>query len=65
MPPFFGAEVCEEAGERIVKGRGACDTKVLFSVSLPVTLPTPLLTPDESVVSRHQPISPPVHALAF
>ena len=28
VPPFFGAELCNVEGEMIIKGRGACDTKV-------------------------------------
>lgn len=30
MPPFFGAELGEDGGVAVIKGRGACDTKVLI-----------------------------------
>lgn len=35
VPPFFGAELCSVDGEMVIKGRGACDTKVLVCTRTP------------------------------
>lgn len=31
VPPFFGAELCDVEDNMVIKGRGACDTKVRHS----------------------------------
>ncbi len=33
VPPFFGAELCDTDGGMVIKGRGACDTKVGLEIA--------------------------------
>lgn len=38
VPPFFGAELCDVEGTMVIKGRGACDTKVCLETPCAVSL---------------------------
>lgn len=58
VPPFFGAELCDVDGTMVIKGRGACDTKVcptryyLFFYEISVWRHVPPATPRTDTVPR-------------